>query len=220
MMNSIKGLILKDLLSLKSYVKTIIVFFVIFLFVGLYGNSVDFVLPLIMIVIFGMCVLATFGYDEISNSDKFYLTLPVTRKQIIISKYILAFSSLFIGAITGILITLILMITKSEFKLIEILSASIGGMFGIGIVQCIQIPCMYKFGAEKGRIFLFAIMAAIGGIFGVLYMILKNINLNIQLDKVTTFFESYGLIILIILTLISYFISYMISNKIFSKKEL
>ena len=38
----------------------------------------------------GMISLSTFSYDEMSKSNKYILTLPTNRKEIIKSKYILA----------------------------------------------------------------------------------------------------------------------------------
>lgn len=48
---------------------------------------------------FGMFGMATFNYDEQSKTDRYLLTFPLTKKEILLSKYILVILSTVIGAI-------------------------------------------------------------------------------------------------------------------------
>ena len=148
-MSIINGLITKDLLQLKSYRKTLIVFILIFVFAGLAQETtkgVGFMITVMLILGFGMFGMATFNYDEQSKADGYILTFPVTKKEILLSKYILIIGMIIIGAIVSIIATYgINYIVYSEIPDIEpILTMVLGGVFGISLVEAIQIPSVYK----------------------------------------------------------------------------
>ena len=48
----------------------------------------------------------------------------------------------------------------------SLIIATIGGIFGISFLQAVQIPSMYKWGAEKGRIQMFILVLIIVAILG------------------------------------------------------
>ena len=87
-----KGLLLKDLLNLSSYKTTL---FVIVLFCGIAigGTEAFSTASCVICVMVGMIALSTFNYDESSKSSKYILSLPVTKKEIVLSKYGFAVSS-------------------------------------------------------------------------------------------------------------------------------
>ena len=92
-------------------------------------------------------------------------------------------------------------------------------MWGISFIQAIQIPSIYKWGAEKGRIQMFILVfALIVIIAGVGFLIMKS-GININMEMLESFFSRYGLIMLAVSMIIMYYISYKISYKIYSNKE-
>lgn len=224
-MQTIFGLIKKDLLNLSSY-KTSLIILIIFCGIGIITTgSINFV-PIIICTIVGMISLATFNYDESSKSLNYTLTLPLTKKEMVISKYVLAIFSTIIGGILGFLLAIILSkislikpdyIINIDYK--ELLTTTIGGMFGISLIQAIQIPSIYKWGAEKGRIQMFIIIfsliliACIIGIFSV------KLGFNFSLSKMNVFFNNYRILLLIISIIIMFIISYRFSIKIFLNNE-
>ena len=110
-MNQIKGLILKDLLQLKSYKKTLIVFIIVFVATSIAQENTKNILIVMMTLGLGMFSIATFSYDEMAKADKYLLTLPVTKKDIVMAKYILVISSTVLGAFVGVLTSIVLAIT-------------------------------------------------------------------------------------------------------------
>ena len=75
-------------------------------------------------------------------------------------------------------------------------TTTIGGMWGISFIQAIQIPSIYKWGAEKGRIQMFILVfALIVIIAGVGFLIMKS-GININMEMLESFFSRYGLIML------------------------
>ena len=133
-----KGLITKDLLQLKSYTKTLIIFMIIFIFVSLEpkNSSMDEILIIMMTLGLGMFGMATFSYDEMAKADKYILTFPLTKKEIVLSKYILAIALTILGAVLGMIMSLAVSIImkKALPNIIDMISIALGGVFGISLV--------------------------------------------------------------------------------------
>ena len=221
-MKMIKGLIVKDILQLKSYWKSLVLIAVIFILSAIPQDegqgSIAVMLPIMMALGFGMFSIASFNYDEASKADRYILTMPVNRKNIVLAKYILTFSATAIGTVVGIIISLgiLTFIQTAWFDMSELIVGAIGGMFGIGLIQSIQIPCIYKMGAEKGRIFAILI-AMVAGIFA---GSLAFITVDLRTEFSTTLDLAVVGAILGVDIIIIYFISYLISCRIFEKKEM
>lgn len=222
-MNTIKALIKKDLYNLSSY-KVSIMIVVIFCSLAIISTGSVNYGPIMISTIIGMSSLSTFNYDEISKANKYILTLPVSKKEIILSKYILTISSIIIGGILGYFLSIALASTmnvfnenKIDINLMKLLYSTVGGLFGISLVEAIQIPSIYKWGAEKGRIQMFAIIFSIIVISAIGFFFITK--LNVDITNIENFLNNYGIIFLIILTMIMYYISYKISYKIYKNKE-
>ena len=208
-MRAIKGLIIKDLLQLKSYKRTLIVFMAIFILTSISQENTRNVLTVMITLGFGMFSIATFSYDEMAKSDKYILTFPLTKKEVILSKYILVIGATIIGAIIGV-------IANIE----ELIVIAIGSVFGIGIVEAIQIPCIYKYGTEKGRIQIFIAIAIIAFLLGGIIWIGEKWGINLLENNMITFISNIIPIILSLATVIIYYISYKVAYRIYQKKEI
>lgn len=222
----IKGLIKKDLYNLASY-KASLIIVVLFCGIAVIGTEAINFGPIIICTIIGMISLATFSYDEFSKSNKYILALPTSRKDIVKEKYVLAVVATILGGIIGFLLTVLVTNVMNYLKPENVINidyenlifTTIGGMWGISLIQSIQIPSIYKWGAEKGRIqmfvLLFILILAVAGI-GLLIM---KLNFNVNLEMLENFMNKFGLILLIGSMIIMYYISYNISYKIFKRKE-
>ncbi len=222
-MNVIKGLIIKDILQLKNYKKTLIVFILIFTLTSISGKSgVENMLAIVLTLGFGMFSMASFNYDELNKTDRYILTLPLTKRQVILSKYILVICSTIIGSIIGIILGFIVtfIINKQFPNIEELISVGLGGIFGIGLIQAIQIPCVYKWGAEKGRIQMVIVTAIVALLVGGIVFVAKKANIQFQINNVIEKISAFLPLILIVATFIMYYISYRISYKIYDRKEL
>ena len=174
-----------------------------------------------------MISLSTFSYDEISKSNKYILTLPTNRKELVKEKFILAIGATILGGILGLLLTIIVVNVMNYIKPENIINldyeslvtTTIGGMWGISLIQAIQIPSIYKWGAEKGRIQMFVLLfMIIAVVFGVGYLIM-NANFNINVEMIESFMNKFGIALLILFMIFMYYISYRISYKIYENKE-
>ena len=102
----IKGLLKKDLYNLASY-KTTLIIVVLFCGIAIIGTDAIYWGSVVIGIIVGMISLSTFSYDEMSKSNKYILTLPVTRKEIVLEKYVLAIGATILGGILGFIVTLL-----------------------------------------------------------------------------------------------------------------
>ena len=220
-----KGLIIKDLLQLKSYLKTLIIFMFIFVCVSLepQNTNTDGILIIMMTLGLGMFGMATFSYDETAKANKYILTFPLTKKEIVLSKYVLQFILTITGAILGMILSGIisLILGNGNPNFIDLISIALGGIFGIGLVESIQIPCFYKFGAEKGRIYMFIITIIVAFGAGAIITFGEKIvtNFSVNINFISNILETFFPLVLLVLILIEYFVSYKISYKIYSRKE-
>lgn len=222
----IKGLLKKDLYNLSSYKATLIII-IIFCGIAIIGTEAINFAPIIICAIIGMISLSTFSYDEISKSNKYILTLPTNRKELVKEKFILAIGATILGGILGLLLTIIVVNVMNYMKpenminldYESLVTTTIGGMWGISLIQAIQIPSIYKWGAEKGRIQMFVLLfMIIAVVFGVGYLIM-NANFNINVEMIESFMNKFGIALLILFMIFMYYISYRISYKIYENKE-
>lgn len=219
-MNIIKGLILKDLLQLKSYKRTLIVYILIFILTGFAQETTKGIGVMVAVMLtlgFGMFSMASFNYDEQAKSDGYFLTFPLIKKNILFAKYILVILSTIVGAIVGVLasILIIYFIDKQFPNINDILYTILGGIFGVGLIEAIQIPCVYKWGAEKGRIQMFIVAALIVVLALGVLSFASDLNISISANQIENFIP----IILTLLIILIYYISYKVSYKIYKNKE-
>ena len=224
-MNRIKGLIIKDLLQLKTYRKTLILFIFVFVVSGMQQETMDSAMSMItimLILVFGMVGIGTFSYDEMAKADRYILTLPLTRKEVVRAKYVLVILLTLIGAVVGVLASGIIsyVMSKERPDFLELISYALGGILGIAFVEGIQIPCIYKFGAEKGRIQIFIVIAIMAFLLGGIFYIGEKININLPVNNILNILTNYMPLVLLTATVIIYFVSYKIAYKLYSKKEI
>ena len=222
-MNVIKGLITKDILQLKTYKRTLIIFIVIFTLTSISQESgLGNILAIMLTLGFGMFSMASFNYDELNKADRYILTLPLTKKEVVLSKYILVIGSTVIGNIIGITLGVVLTfaINKQVPNIEELISVGLGSVLGIGIIEAIQIPCVYKWGAEKGRIQMVVVTALVALLAGGIIFIGEKANIQFPANNILEIFSKYLPLIFIGITIIIYYISYKVSYKIYFKKEI
>ena len=222
----IKGLLKKDLYNLSSY-KSSLIIIILFCGIAIIGTEAINIAPIVICSIVGMISLSTFSYDELSKSNRYILTFPTNRKELVKEKYILAIGATILGGLFGLLLTIIVVNVMNYIRLENIINldfesliiTTIGGMWGISLIQAIQIPSIYKWGAEKGRIQMFVLLfVIIAVVLGLGYLMMK-VNFNINIEMIENFMNKYGIILLVLLMITTYFISYKIAYKIYKNKE-
>ena len=209
-----KALIYKDLISIKN---ALLLQFAVIIGLGIYFYKENqFVLiPLFFILIPIILLGMVFGIDSQYSTDKYLISSGISRKKIVFSRYtIIWFMSLFAMALSFIVGFNKNPLTK-EIPLILILSSL---FFITSIVGVVELPLMYKFGAEKARlvfvILYFLVFAFFSTVLSNKEWLLEYVNKGLTMDKTLLS------LIIFAITIIVHSISVFISIKIFENKEL
>ncbi|MFR2611100.1 ABC-2 transporter permease [Anaerococcus obesiensis] len=209
-----KALIYKDLISIKN---ALLLQFVIIIGLGIYFYKENqlVLIPLFFILIPIILLGMVFGIDNQYSTDKYLISSGISRKKIVFSRYtIIWFMSLFAIALSFLVGFNKNPLTK-EIPLILILSSL---FFITSIVGVVELPLMYKFGAEKARlvfvILYFIVFAFFSTISSNKEWLLEYVNKGLTMDKTLLS------LIIFAITIIVHSISVFISIKIFENKEL
>lgn len=209
-----KGLIKKDFLLLKNnlvYYLVVTIVFVAFSITGMDFN-VAFMLPFIAVMIF----ISTFSWDDFNNWNAYAITLPVGRKNIVKSKYISAVILMMVSSLLALSITVLTLVcSKETFDLTTVLSDIMGTLLGLVLVVSLLVPCIYKFGVEKGRIILFAMVFGVAILGGAISKLWDFSSITNWLNSL----ESIWFIIFPLVVFVSLGISYVVSKSIYLRKE-
>lgn len=211
-----KGLLVKDFKLMK--VQRNFFFLLIAIFIA-YAIVYDDVTFMIGFVTFGMSMftLSTISYDEFDNGSAFLFTLPISRKSYAEEKYVLALLLSLGSWIITVLLAIIL--TKSPTSETLVPAAII--FLAMLILQAVMIPLQIKFGGEKGRIALIAVVSLLAlvciGIGKLLEML--GVDIFTALDHLPSVSTGVLLIIAAAVVAVILLISMQISISIMNKKE-
>ncbi len=214
-----KGLIIKDILNLRNYMKQLVLVFIFFVAYGIFLKNGVFVGSMITLML-SMQVITTMSYDEYAKWDKYALTMNINRKDIVLSKYVFFIMSIIIGIVVGIISSsLINIISDSNVGIDEILVTSIMVPCIFAILFCIIIPIVFKVGVEKARVVMMAIFFTPTILGFIIFKMAEKANIPMPDEATLELIFKFGLIGLIVLTVVFIFISYKISLSIYNKKE-
>lgn len=216
-----RGLIIKDLLFLKSSWKNLIVIFIgsLMLSIALGNYLLSIIVLPIMLLTSG---ISTFQTDEFYNTESYTLSYPLTRKQIVLSKFIFTLVMLLLSTYIGLMIyTLIYFIINPGYNglntsmIKELLMLEAASL----IVDAIFYPIIYKYGCEKSRFVLMSIVMVLIGVFALLSIYINVFDNVINFESIILFIENYGLQVLSVVVVILVFISYWLSNLFYKHKD-
>ena len=207
-----KGLIYKDLFLLKEAFPIVALAVLFLLFSITLGFTGGFLALCIMLLVFAVKVVeSTLIYDETDGWDSYVLTAPVSRKEIIRSKYLLQVlflaGAFLISAVILLLISLIPMFSGEEWLFLMLV---VGFCYAL-VYGAVVIPIYLKFGQHTSRYVAFAVLVVVAGLYGATFgftMFLEFAASTIPL-----------LIGVLVLSLAAYGVSYSISQKIYAKRE-
>ena len=148
-----KGLIMKDLLNLRKQARIILLFVGFYFALGVINQNGDS-FGGVVALLFAMLAVTALAYDERAGWDKYALTMPVSRDDLVISKYAL-----------GVLLSLFGFMINVIFQLVFVKAALVDGLlislalFGLGLFfLALMLPINFKWGVEKGRILMMIVL--------------------------------------------------------------
>ena len=207
-----KGLIYKDLFLLKEAFPIVALAVLFLLFTIILGFSGGFLALCIMLMVFAVKVVeSTLIYDETDGWDSFVLTAPVSRKEIVRSKYLLQIlflaGAFLISAVILLLISLIPMFSGEDWLFLMLV---VGFCYAL-VYGAVVIPIYLKFGQHTSRYVAFAVLVVVAGLYGATFGITMFLEFAASTIPL--------LIGVLVLSLAAYGVSYSISRKIYAKRE-
>lgn len=153
-----KGLLIKDLLNLKKNFSTVIIMIALY-FLFAFKSGDPSILVGMIVLLFTTMSITSISYDDLAKWDKFALAMPLSRKKIIYSKYILAIVLSLFGVVISTAIGYLIILLKGKISISAFLMTSYL-IFSISIIfSSIILPLIFKFGVEKSRLMMMAVLA-------------------------------------------------------------
>jgi len=209
------GLLLKDFYILKQYLKTMLLMAAFFVLIstGL-DNPAEFISGFIVLICV-MMTITSFSYDALANWERYALSMPVTRKEIVGSKYLLSLILCLAGAAVSFPVSLaVLKMTGpvEGFGMSEYLYSSVALISIAYLYIAVLLPLIFKFGVEKCRLIMIAVFAAPTAAL----IALSKAGVSMPSEASLKAFIQLLPALVILLNLVSYFISV----RIFSAREI
>lgn len=113
------GLIIKDILNLSSNKRIFVTLLIMFTFVGFMSNGLPNYLSIYLPILCLMLAISTFSYDEYSKWDRYVLALPLSRKDIVRSRYMFSLVLLVLSFLFNIQFNLLIIIVFNQSLLLN-----------------------------------------------------------------------------------------------------
>ena len=145
-----KGLLLKDWYVLWGGAKRLLFLIALYIVIGEFSAGIGSVGVLLCAMLPTSCM----AYDERAKWDRYALSMPVSVKDLVVSKYLLGYLALLVGAALKLLVMLLPFGKGGDFASLALLLAA------TLLYIAVQFPILFKFGIESGRIWMMLLTAA------------------------------------------------------------
>lgn len=201
-----KALLLKDILTLSSVVRTIVIIMIVMACIPTINMTVFFMVYCVMLPVNAL------AYDERTKWDSLSAMMPYRPWQIVISKYALGYLVLGVLTVLAMLTKAVYLrvtgdpITAETLLLVLLYAAS------TTLVLSITLPLVFRFGVEKGRL---ALVVGYGLGIGVFVGLIAPLSANF--DKLV--FTPLQLTVAVLaVTLLANALSMFVSTRIYRRK--
>lgn len=199
------GLFLKDLLNLKQQAKVFIIAAILYLAVCFLQQESS-LFSVFMVVLTTMIPITAFAYDDKAKWNRYALTMPVSCRDIVLSKYLLAFAVAVFALLLSLTVDLIM--TRD---LHESLTSSLGFFLISLVLSAVFMPFFFRFGVEKARMIMLVLVL----IPTLLSLLVSKLNITMpdpaDLRTILTLAPFAGILLIAL--------SILLSIRIYSKKE-
>ena len=213
-----KSLVLKDLYNIGHNAKSL-VFMLIVLTVAIVPTSGVGGYLVMCTILCSMMTITTFTFDDMAGWTPYALVMPVTRKAVVLAKYVVlaVFSTAGVafGLVTGGIMGAVMgAYTSGVSAIAELAVTALVGWavsFGTGSMA---IPLVFRFGAERARILLILSYLIPGALFAGVYGLMELTGLSLSHGMQTALLCASPL-----MALVWGEVMYQIACGIFARKE-
>lgn len=204
-----KGILYKDFLVLKKQGVIILGCLLLYGIIALFGGDDSSIFSFAVVFLGTMLPVTALAYDEQAKWDKYALSMPVSRTEMVVSKYLLC---LIVFAVAGILNLSVELIQKKgvidmDAVLVSLVVLSLGILY-----VSVMLPLLFRFGVEKGRLMILLVVFVPVGIFMLLDW--AGVSMPKSDTEITALLK-----ILPVVALAALILSVLVSVAIYQKKE-
>lgn len=205
-----KALILKDLYVILNQKNSLLMLITLFVIASFFLGDTGMLL--IFLTVLSMTLInITLSNDETSHWNRFVNTLPINKADIVKSKYILSLILILFMVIIVFPIFLLTNTITKTFTMVNFISILSIFISGVLMMLSFVIPVTIKYGAQKARIFILALIF-------IPVIVINVISNGSFFHQLLEFLLLFGYIALII-AVVMFYLSYQLSVKFFEKKE-
>ena len=210
-----KGLFLKELYTLNVYKKNLFLLLVVIIGLSIFlplGASYAPAMMMMYLIIIGMNL---YTLDETAKWDRFALSMPVTRLQIVATRYLFLLGMVLGMYVLSFALNAVLSFVRPQsgwFMETLVTNGSMGLVFLL--ITALSAPLCYRFGAEKSRLALTLIFMV--PYVAVIWALPVIVPFLAALSPAALTLLVVGAIVL---TLAFYLASCFFSTRIYAKKE-
>ncbi|NCB50583.1 MAG: ABC-2 transporter permease [Clostridia bacterium] len=147
-----KGLLLKDIINLKQQIRIYLLIIAIWLALTIVNEDSNF-FGGVMMMLSVLVPISAMAYDDKAKWDKYALTMPVSKKDLVNSKYVLMLLCAVVGGFISEVVSVIITKDVGNSLTMTMVFMSLGIIFA-----SIVLPLIFKFGTEKGRLIMFLVV--------------------------------------------------------------
>ncbi len=230
-----KGLMIKDINIMRGNARAILpVMGIGVIYVFFTDTKISFGMSYI-IMLFGMLALSTLAYDEENDGMAYLMTLPVSRYQYVLSKYLFLLLFLAVGVVASLATLFVSAVIKGAaahtgsldvlrrigFLQKEEWWACLFILLAMFLMNMVLLPLRYKFGAAMQQVMIFIVVAAVIGFGMALDKLTKT--LGIDPDQWLAGLNGLGMTALLLIALglcvVGFLVSLGISVHVIARKE-
>ncbi len=204
------GLIKNDFLTMKRVILLYVAVLVVYYLLGVFGNGMAGV-QIFAVFFCTMLVISCFSAEERCGWNRYVNVLPVSRTQIVVSKYLFAVICMFAASGGGALVQVGMNLLK-ELPVADGLWVSAAAASAASLFLAVIMPVLFQFGPEKSRVLLVLIFLV--PFFTAMLIEKTGIKVEITMETLTKLLPLavLGAGVLVVL-------SCMVSVRIYRRKE-
>ena len=171
-------------------------------------------------IVFGFNALSSVRKESATNWNKYVITAPVQRKDIVKSRYINHALWTLIGVVVAALFLGLSLLIHGNYFSVNIVRAIIS-LFSLGIgipllMGCIFYPLIYLIESDKSEIIMgISLLGAVGITLGLIWLL----NFSFGMDSVSDIEFFLGMVLYVGFVLLLFIISFFITVRVNRKKE-
>lgn len=208
-----KSLILKDCYNIGHNAKTMVV---LLLFLGVVSMPASGVVGFIVLsaVLCSMMLVTTFTFDETSKWTRYAMIMPVTKNELVLSKYLVLLLFTTIGVALGGCVGLISGLILKNVDFMTTVTAVLVALATAVVMGGISVPLLFHYGAEKARMLIIVSFSIPALLYVAVIKIAAFFHITISQNSIMLLLYVSPVLLIIML-----YLSYRISCRIFAKKE-